>query len=121
MSRRTGAPPRGAADVTPETLNVLVLPTLSTVTDDQSRGAACVWCTGPLTTDMAVDLGEQTSDSDGTALPVHWMPRACPTCTVERAQRARFAHGPTCEQCVDEAAHCEVGEGLLDLLRRYST
>lgn len=119
MSRRMSAPLRGAADVSPETLRVLVLPSLDLVTDAQTRGASCVWCDGPLTTDMAVDLGETMSPLKGTTSPMRWTPRACPACTAERARRGRFAHATTCEQCTDDDAQCPVGEGLLDLVRRY--
>lgn len=120
MSRRTSAPPRGAADVSPEILSVLVLPSLDDVTDDQSRGATCVWDGVPLKTDMAVGLGEQLSPLTGTPAPMRWMPRACPACVLDRATRARFAHAPTCEQCADNAALCEIGRGLQELVKRYS-
>jgi hypothetical protein len=70
---------------------------------------------------MAVDLGEQASLLEGATLPVRWTPRACPACTLDRARRGRFAHATTCKQCADEASRCAVGQGLLDLLRRYST
>lgn len=121
MSRSTSAPPRGAADVSPETLLVLGLPSLDSLTDDQTRGATCVWGNEPLSTDMAVDLGEQMSPLKGTASRVRWTPRACPDCTVDRARRGRFAHAPTCGQCTDGADRCSVGQGLLNLLRRYGT
>lgn len=121
MRGRASASLRGAADVSPEILSVLALPSLDDVTDDQSRGATCVWGDVPLTTDMAVDLGEQLSPLEGATAPVRWMPRACPACVLERAKRARFAHAPTCEQCGDEAALCEIGQGLHELVRRYST
>lgn len=120
MRGPTSAPPRGAADVSPEILHVLVLPSLDLVTDAQTRGATCVWCDGPLTTDVAVDLGEQMSPLKGTTSPMRWTPRACPACTAERATRGRFAHAPTCEQCADEASVCEVGQGLMELVGRYS-
>lgn len=119
MSRRMSAPPRGAADVSPEILRILVLPSLNTVTDSQTRGATCVWCDGPLTTEMAVDLGEQMSPLEGTTSPTRWTPRACPSCAADRARRGRWAHSTTCKQCADKAAQCPMGEGLLDLLRRY--
>lgn len=120
MRGRASAPLRGAADVSPDVLAVLVLPSLDDVTDDQSRGATCVWDDVPLKTDMAVDLGEQLSPLKGTAGRMRWMPRACPACVLERAKRARFAHATMCEQCADEAAPCEIGQGLSELVRRYS-
>lgn len=119
MRARTSAPPKGAADVAPELLPILAPPLLDDVTDDQTRGATCVWCHTPLTTAMAVDLGEQMSPWQGSTSPMRWTPRACPKCTGERAHSALFAHSGTCGQCVDEAGGCEIGRGLYDLVRRF--
>lgn len=119
MTGRTSAPPRGAADVAPQLLPFLVLPSLDALKDDQTRGATCVWCNDRLTAAMAVDLGEQMSPLKGSTSPMRWPPRACPRCTGERAHTALFGHSATCEQCVDEAGGCEIGRGLYDLVRRY--
>lgn len=56
------------------------LPSAGELTDEQIRGAACVWCGGPLTNETAVSLGEMP-------LPVGhragWFPRSCPNCPPE--------------------------------------
>ena len=102
----------GLLEVPPAALELLELPALDTVTDGQSRGADCVWCThGPLTTETAVALGERKSHG------VTRFPRACRPCVANHAHEAVFKHAPTCEQCVDEAAVCEVGRVLYRLIR----
>jgi hypothetical protein len=54
--------------ITVPVLELLGLPSLQDVTDDQSRGVDCVWCRARVTTDTAVDLGEQKSPLNGSAL-----------------------------------------------------
>ena len=115
MTHRTTpvpGPAGGLLEVPAAILELLELPALETVADGQSRGADCVWCTyGPLTTEMAVALGERKSRG------VTRFPRACPPCAAAHAHAALFKHAPTCEQCVDEAEVCEVGRVLYRLIR----
>ncbi|MGW4505667.1 hypothetical protein ACWENO_13610 [Streptomyces sp. NPDC004436] len=51
------------------------LPPVGTLTEDQVRGAACVWCGAPLDSTTAVDLGERPARIGDLA--VRWFPRAC--------------------------------------------
>ncbi|MFB8393620.1 hypothetical protein [Streptomyces yangpuensis] len=54
------------------------VPKLGTLTEDQTRGAACVHCGAPLDSATAVDLGERRTRRAGA--PVRWFPRACAGC-----------------------------------------
>ncbi|WP_327738483.1 hypothetical protein OG749_36480 [Streptomyces nojiriensis] len=51
------------------------LPPVGTLTEDQVRGAACVWCGIVLDNGTAVDLGEQLARIADHV--VRWFPRAC--------------------------------------------
>ena len=122
MRTHASAPPRGAADVAPDLLQILALPSLDDLTDDQTRGATCVWGGEELTTAIAVDLGWQMTPLQGSTSPMRWSPRACPKCTLERARRALFAHsGTSCRDCADTDGACSVARGLQDLAIRYGT
>ncbi|WP_237305367.1 hypothetical protein [Streptomyces sp. SAT1] len=119
MPYRAVPPPPGTVTSEPplDTLRLpsdaLPLPSPEDVTDGQSRGASCVWCGhGPLSTDAVVDLGTRKNPLGGS-----WFPRACPHCVTARAHRALSAHASMCEQCVDEAARCETGSALQQLVR----
>ncbi|MFD4259944.1 hypothetical protein ACFWR9_20580 [Streptomyces sp. NPDC058534] len=124
MSHRTALPPAAAEppttlEVAPDVVALLQLPSLEGLTDDQVRGANCVWCKAGLTADTAVDFGEQQTPLSGTS-SVHgmrWYPRACPKCTADRAHRGLFDHAPSCEQCVDAAERCETSRALYRLVR----
>ncbi|WP_405612284.1 DUF6415 family natural product biosynthesis protein [Streptomyces sp. NBC_01508] len=61
-------------DITGEAVALHALPPLDTLTDDQARGAVCVWDAAepPLTAETAVDLGERPSAEGG-----HWFPHGC--------------------------------------------
>ncbi|MBQ0947638.1 MULTISPECIES: hypothetical protein [unclassified Streptomyces] len=98
---------------------MLDLPGLRKLTDDQVRGADCVWCKASLTADTAVDFGEQTSPAPWSTSTVgmRWFPRACPACVADRAHRGLFDHAPNCEQCVDAAERCETSRVLYRLVR----
>jgi hypothetical protein len=88
---------------------------VGTLSEQQLRGAECVWCGVHLTTDTAVDLGEhriRVLDSHITAFP-----RGCRPCTADTAYRALLDHAPTCKQCVDDAPRCETGAALRRLIR----
>lgn len=52
------------------------LPSVTTLTEAQQRGWACVWCRSALGIDLGVDLGEQrVKPADGAAYS--WFPRQC--------------------------------------------
>ena len=92
-------------------LEILGIPSLDGLADDQARGATCVWCRVRLTAETAADLGEHLAD--GT----RWFPRACRTDTADRAHRGLFTHAPKCEQCTDDASNCDVSRWLYRLVR----
>ncbi|MFE0819184.1 hypothetical protein [Streptomyces sp. NPDC058847] len=96
-----------------------VLPALDTLTNDQVRGAHCAWCRTPVTADVAIDFGEQTSPSpwSTSTIGMRWYPRACPACIAKAAHRGLFAHAPSCEQCTDAAERCEISRVLYRLVR----
>nr|WP_234010141.1 hypothetical protein [Streptomyces sp. SA3_actF] len=54
--------------------------TPGTLTPEQQRGAACVWCAAPLRPGVTdIDLGPRRwRPSDGAE--VAWFPRTCPNC-----------------------------------------
>lgn len=52
------------------------LPPITTLTEAQQRGWACVWCRAALDIGLGVDLGEQrVRPADGAAYS--WFPRQC--------------------------------------------
>ncbi|WP_328898584.1 hypothetical protein OHR86_00215 [Streptomyces sp. NBC_00441] len=64
----------------------LPLPDPATLSDAQQRGAACVWCTAPLTNTNARDLGARPLLDPDFSSAVRWYPRCCPTtCRKDRA------------------------------------
>ncbi|GAA3967519.1 hypothetical protein GCM10022384_18730 [Streptomyces marokkonensis] len=112
--------------IPPEVLAVLVLalPGLKKLTDDQVRGADCVWCRASLTADMAVDFGEQTSPAPWSTsrIGMRWYPRACPACTGQVAHRGLLDHAPGCEDCKrepepSEANPCPINRALYQLVK----
>lgn len=52
------------------------LPAVHTISEQQQRGWACVWCRTPLGTGLGVDLGEQRVTPTGGAAYL-WFPREC--------------------------------------------
>lgn len=94
----------------PDALALLALPSINGFTANQLRGTACVWCAAPLTTDIAVDLGERRHKR----LDGHYstFPRACHGCTREAAVRTLRDHAGTCEQCVDNTDQCDTATML---------
>ena len=86
-------------------LDLLRLPDPETLTDDQLRGATCVWCDQRLNAELAVDLGERTE-------PIRWFPRGGRDCAAKQALLGLFDHTPHCEPCRNEAPGCDVGRGL---------
>lgn len=100
-----------------DALTLLALPALDGLSKEQVRGAACIWCATTLTADTAVDLGERRHKR----LDGHYstFPRACRPCTHDAADAALMDHAPRCEQCVDDAAGCELAVALRRLMREH--
>ncbi|WP_073951555.1 hypothetical protein [Streptomyces kebangsaanensis] len=102
-------------------VEVLGLPALEDLRDDQAHGRNCVWCSdGPLTVAASVDLGEQTSPLSSTtpSAPMRWFPRACRPCIGRRAYGALLDHAPGCKEgCRTSALGCEIGRTLNRLVR----
>ncbi|AVH57900.1 MULTISPECIES: hypothetical protein [Streptomyces] len=93
----------------------LPLPSVDALSEEQLRGAACVWCKTPLTAETAVNLGERRvriRSSHTTAFP-----RGCRRHAGEAAYRALLDHAPSCEQCVDNADRCDTNTALRHLIR----
>lgn len=90
----------------------LPLPEYNGLTEQQLRGANCVWDDTPLTTTTAVDLGERHAD-DGTS----WFPRACRPCTRPRALKGLQLHSGMCEPCAIDHTQCPEGLALVRLVR----
>jgi hypothetical protein len=110
------------AEIPRAVLAVLALPGLDGLTDDQTRGATCVWHGGErLTGETAVDLGEHMSPLHGSTSPMRWYPRACRACIADRAHRKLFAHTATCKACTgdDTTGRCAIGKGLHRLAEEY--
>ncbi|CAL9504680.1 hypothetical protein [Streptomyces sp. enrichment culture] len=80
-------------------LLMLPLPQVLGLSDPQRRGAACVWCSEPLTAETARDLGERPT-SDGTRI---W-PRGCTPCVCAEARRIASLHPRRCRTC--DAGKC---------------
>lgn len=117
MTHRTGrravTAERPPADVPLQVLEVIELPALTGLTEDQAAGRACVWGAERLMLGSAVDLGEREG-GDGRCFL-----RACRKCTADRAHRALLDHGSHCPLCASKAtaADCTVGRGLYRLQR----
>lgn len=103
---------REVADV-----QLLTLPSLDGLTQEQVRGASCIWCDATLDTATAVDLGERKHKR----LDGHYstFPRACRACVHTEAYRTILNHGGNCEQCADDLDSCKTGVGLRALMREY--
>ena len=96
-------------------LDVVVLPSLGGLSEQQRRGVACVWCGVILAPGTAVGLGERrVRILDGH---VTTFPRGCRRCTGQAAYNALFDHAPMCEQCADNAAECDTGRELRRLVK----
>jgi hypothetical protein len=96
-------------------LLLLTLPVLVGLSQEQVRGAACVWCTTVLNTATAVDLGERRH----RRLDGHYstFPRACRPCVAKVAHATIADHAGSCEQCTDDASSCETRTALERLAR----
>ncbi|MDH6628755.1 hypothetical protein M2271_006588 [Streptomyces sp. LBL] len=103
------------ASTTASPLLLLPLPALDGLSQEQVRGAACIWCGVRLVTTTAVDLGERRHRRlDGV---YSTFPRACRGCAGEAAVRALRDHAGQCEQCVDDASLCEIRTALEPIAR----
>ena len=106
-----------ASATTIDALALLELPDLEGLSEAQVRGAECIWCSGTLTADTAVDLGERKHRRlDGR---YSTFPRADRRCVHDAAYSVLLDHAPSCEQCVDNAAECPTGRALRRLMREY--
>lgn len=102
-----------------DAIALLTLPDLDGLTDRQVRGTTCVWDSALLRADTAVDLGERMTEVSGTSSPMRWFPRACRRCVHTAAYSTLMNHAPSCEQCVDDAAGCDLAVALRRLMREY--
>ena len=100
-----------------EALALLSLPNLNSLSEQQVRGAACVWDGIILAPQTAVDLGQREADRAGRAVP--WFPRACRRCVHVAARLQLASHRACCELCVEEVSNCEHGFPLLQLAGEY--
>jgi hypothetical protein len=98
-----------------DALSLLPLPGVADMSQEQVRGSACAWCSTPLTTASAVDLGERPLRRlDGA---VTMFPRSCLPCSGTKAMSALQVHTAACEQCVDDVSCCGIGMALLRMMR----
>lgn len=107
------------ADEAAGAVHLFVLPSLAGLSEQQVRGADCVWDGITLSSATAVDLGRRSAHRAGAV--VDWFPRACRSCVQLAAYAALHTHTLMCEQCVDNAAECETGRELLRLVREYAS
>ena len=108
MASETSSP-----SLSPEAaLGLLPLPDDETLSEEQRRGAVCVWTNEPLTAETVIDLGERHTD-DGRL----WFPRATRRGVVGAALLALQMHGQGCEQCMDDYRGCKDGYALERLIR----
>jgi hypothetical protein len=108
--------PAETASSTPvDALALITLPPLDGLSEEQLRGAACIWCRAALTTDTAVDLGERRH----RRLDGHYstFPRACRPDARRALAGALRDHAGTCEQCADDTTICATRAALEQLAR----
>ncbi|MGW3099515.1 ATP-binding protein [Streptomyces sp. NPDC001102] len=107
-----------------EVLEVLAMPALDGLSEEQVGGRTCIWCVSLLTIETAVQLGEHLTDVGASAAVTGMRAflRGCRSCVQDRAHRGLFTHGSTCDLCRDEQAadECVVGRGLYRLVRETS-
>lgn len=93
-----------------EAASLLPLPDMARMSDAQVRGAACAWCAVTLAPATAVDLGVRRIRLLDRHITVR--PRGCRMCVADRVPAVLEGHVGMCEQCVDNIAECETGQGL---------
>jgi hypothetical protein len=105
-----------SSTATVDALALIVLPSLDGLSEEQLRGATCIWCGHGLTTDTAVDLGERRHKR----LDGHYstFPRGCRADAHRAAVQALHDHAGLCEQCVDDPGACSEGMALYRLVRQ---
>ncbi|RPE40288.1 hypothetical protein EDD90_3324 [Streptomyces sp. Ag109_O5-1] len=99
---------------TADALVLLEVPPYDELSEEQRRGARCVWTNMPLTAETAIDLGER-ADDDG----VPWWPRAWRSGMHDVAVATLRAHAGCCEMCAIDANLCETATALSGLTREY--
>ncbi|MFH9822995.1 hypothetical protein [Streptomyces bobili] len=106
-------PAETASTPTVDAHALIMLPPLDGLSEEQLRGAACIWCSEGLTTDTAVDLGERRH----RRLDGHYstFPRGCRTHGHRAMVQAIHDHAGMCEQCVDAPETCDLGMALVRL------
>ena len=72
---------------------MLPVPKLIGLDDDQRAGLRCVWCGGPPALTLGPRLGADTGELH------RWTPRACRPCAAREAGHVYRAHGRTCAHC----------------------
>jgi hypothetical protein len=96
---------------------LLPLPAWRDLSDQQVRGAACVWCGIFLAPPTAVDLGvRRIKVLDGH---LNTYPRACRTCMRAHVLQAETDHRAMCEQCVDDHTVCDTARALRHLVLEH--
>lgn len=110
-------PALASSTATRSTLDLLDLPGLDGLSEQQIRGTACIWGGETLTTAAAVDLGERVTQRGGQSL--RWFPRACRRDVQTAALKALHEHAPDCEQCATDGMRCDTGRTLNRIARRY--
>ncbi|MFJ6831555.1 hypothetical protein [Streptomyces sp. NPDC091209] len=106
-------------EIPPEVLAALALPALDGLAEDKAAGRTCVWGGERLTTETAVELGEQLAPADSeNVIGQRWFPRSCHRHLAERAHAGMFTHCWDCDRC-DDPDGCEVGRGLYRVLREH--
>jgi hypothetical protein len=96
-------------------LAYIPIPEFDTLTQQQVRGADCVFDGVVLTAETAVDLGERRFRRLGEN--VAWFPRACRQCAMVQSMAALQDHSGSCEQCTDDFRECTTGLGLIRAVR----
>ncbi|MFI7293934.1 hypothetical protein [Streptomyces sp. NPDC050121] len=96
-----------------EALVLLPIPSLDGLVERQLRGYVCVWGGEELANATAVNLGPRQKKRLGSTYRI--FPRACPACVREAAIRALREHDGMCEQCTDDASHCDTRRALEEL------
>ncbi|UDM05428.1 hypothetical protein [Streptomyces longhuiensis] len=97
-------------------LAAVVLSPITTLTQAQVRGAACVWCAVALNNSTAIDLGVRETDAHGTV--GRWFPRGCRPCAMRRVYPAQLDHTAICEQCTDDPGLCAPGTWFRLVMRQ---
>ncbi|MFD4477567.1 hypothetical protein ACFWPU_15845 [Streptomyces sp. NPDC058471] len=117
MAEITG-PASAARSGSSDTLDVppLELPEPGSLSDQQVRGRACVWCAVALSNATAYDLGVRDTDAHGSA--ARWFPRACLPCASTHLCAASEEHRKDCEQCATSLPWCTTGQRLFGAAMR---